>query len=324
MKAIGYALIPVTIAHAVYAERRYAVELEDPLLAEGAIPYRREITGLIRQSSKLWSALMKIAIWQTEGFPGDINANLKALDNKASAAAKAGAEILLCPECWLCGYNIGDAAALLAEPYDGASAQHISAIARRYRLAIAYGYAERDALTNKIYNSVQVIGTDGVSLSNYRKTHLFGTAEKLAYTPGDRFEVPFSFCGFKIGLLICFDVEFPETVRSLALSGADVILIPTALTEEYACVPDFIVPARAVENQVYIAYCNHAGVENGMTFIGGSCITGMDGKALVSAGNSDALLITELSKKTQQLSSTLFPYRSDRRPELYGSVIKVD
>jgi predicted amidohydrolase len=239
----------------------------------------------------------------------------------ASAAASAGAALLLCPECWLCGYHIGAAIGALAEPADGPSAQRIGAIARHSGIAIAYGYAERDAASGYIYNSVQVIGADGAALAHYRKTHLFGPDERAAYCPGNNFAPPFEFAGFKVGLLICYDVEYPEAVRSLALMGADLVLIPTALTEEYAAVPDFLVPARSIENQVYIAYCNRAGVENGMRFLGGSCLTGMDGKALAAAGAGEALIIGEISQQAQQAAANVYPYRADRRPELYGRLI---
>jgi nitrilase len=261
---------------------------------------------------------MKLALWQTVGFPAQVTANLAALESSAGAAATAGAALLLCPECWLCGYNIGDAVTALAERSDGRSAQRIAEIARQHHIAIAYGYAEREASSGEIYNSVQVIGADGAVLAHYRKTHLFGPSECAAYRPGQRFEPPFPFGEFSIGLLICYDVEYPEAVRSLALMGADVILVPTALTDEYAAVPDFIVPARSIENQVYVAYCNHAGVENGMRFLGGSCLTGMDGRALAAAGSGEALIIGDISKVEQQAAAGIYPYRGDRRPELYG------
>lgn len=261
---------------------------------------------------------MKLALWQTAGYPADVAANLAALQSTAQAAATAGAELLLCPECWLCGYNIGADVAVLAERHDGASAQRIAAIARQNHIAIAYGYAERDLGGGIVYNSVQVVGADGATLAHYRKTHLFGPDERAAYCPGIQFEPPFSFGGFRIGLLICYDVEYPEAVRSLALMGAELILIPTALTDEYAAVTDFLVPARSIENQVYLAYCNHAGVENGMRFLGGSRLTGMDGKALAAAGAGEALIIGEISKQDQDAAARIYPYRSDRRPELYG------
>jgi len=261
---------------------------------------------------------MKLALWQTVGFPADVAANLEALASTAQSAAAGGAELLLCPECWLCGYNIGAVINTLAEPRDGPSAQRIAAIARQFGIAIVYGYGERDVGSGRVYNAVQVLGPDGVALAHYRKTHLFGQAERDAFCPGSHFEPPFHYRGFNFGLLICYDVEFPETVRSLTLLGADAILIPTALTDEYAAIPNFIVPARSVENQVYVAYCNHAGVENGMQFLGGSCLTGTDGKALVSAGAEDALLIGAISRRVRDEAAQTYPYRVDRRPELYG------
>jgi nitrilase len=261
---------------------------------------------------------MKLALWQTVGFPGDTTANLGALETTARAAAAGGAALLLCPECWLCGYNIGTAANTLAEHRNGNSSQVIAGIARRNNIAIAYGYAERELSGGEIYNAVQVIGPDGTRLAHYRKTHLFGPDERAVYRPGDCFERPFELGGFKIGLLICYDVEYPEAVRSVALLGADVILIPTALTEEYASVPDFLVPARAIENQVFVAYCNHAGVENGMRFLGGSRLTDVDGKPLVAAGAGEALIIGEISQRRRLDAAQLYPYRTDRRPDLYG------
>jgi len=261
---------------------------------------------------------MKLALWQTAGFPADVAANVAALERTAGAAAAAGAALLLCPECWLCGYNIGDAVDRLAETADGASARRIGSIARQCGIAIAYGYAERDPIDQRIYNAAQVIGADGTALSHYRKTHLFGPAERAAYQPGGRFEAPFDLGGFRVGLLICYDIEFPEPARSLALTGVEVVLVPTALTEEYGVVPDIIVPARCVENQVHVAYCNHAGVENDMRFLGGSCLVGPDGRALVAAGAEDALIIGEVSRGSRDACAKTYPYHADRRPELYG------
>jgi len=123
-----------------------------------------------------------------------------------------------------------------------------------------------------------------------------------------------------MGLLICYDVEYPEAVRSVALLGADVVLVPTALTHEYSVVPDYIVPARAVENQVFVAYCNHAGVENGMRFLGGSLLADIDGKAIAAAGAGDALIIGEISQARRLAAAKCFPYRADRRPELYAQL----
>ncbi|MDR3717879.1 MAG: carbon-nitrogen hydrolase family protein [Bryobacteraceae bacterium] len=256
---------------------------------------------------------MRLALWQTQGFGADKAANLAALSRTARAAAAAGAELLLCPECWLGGYNVDVAAG--AEPADGPSAATIAALAREHNLAIAYGYAER--AEGVIYNSAAVIGPDGTLLGHYRKTHLFGDFERQTYSPGACFSKPFAYGGFNIGLLICYDVEFPEAVRATALAGADLILIPTAITPEYGVVPDCIVPARAVENQIFVTYCDHAGEENGLAYLGGSCIVAPTGRKLASAGADEALLIADLDPGLIAACATTFPYRAERRPALY-------
>jgi len=261
---------------------------------------------------------MKLALWQTHGVAGDVAANLAALEPIAQQARAAGAALLLCPECWLGGYNITDVARI-AEAADGPAAVRVAAIARSCELAIAYGYAERDA-TGAIFNSAQVIGPDGRTLAHYRKNHLFGPQERASYRPGSGFVAPFRFAGLKIGLLICYDVEYPESVRTLALMGADLVLVPTALTDEYGRIPDVIIPARSLENQLFVAYCNRAGIENGMPFLGRSCITGPDGHTLASSGNDEALLCVDIDVAARVASAVQYPYESDRRPELYGLV----
>jgi nitrilase len=260
---------------------------------------------------------VRLALWQTAGVPADKAANLVLLERTATAAAAAGAALLLCPECWLCGYNIGAAVTGLAEARDGPSARRIGEIARRHGIAIAYGYAELDSRQGCLYNAVQVLGPGGGTLAHYRKVHLFGPEERAAYRPGDCFEPPFTLQGVQLGLLICYDVEFPESVRSLALRGAHGVLIPTALTPEYAAVPRVIIPARALENQVFVAYCNHTGAENGMPFLGGSCVAGTDGEILAAAGATEALLVADIDTARCAAGAQIFPYLRDRRPELY-------
>lgn len=260
---------------------------------------------------------MKLAVWQTAGSTGDPDASLAALGETAARARAADAALLLCPECWLAGYNLGTQVGRFAQAADGAAAQQIATLARRHELAIAYGYAER-ARDGTVFNSVQVIGPGGEQLAHYRKTHLFGAQERASYQPGSGFAAPFEFAGLRIGLLICYDVEYPETVRSLALLGADLILVPTALTPEYVQVPRVIVPARSLENQVFVAYCNRTGVENGMPFLGHSCITAPDGHRLAAALEGEALLVADIDPAACHAGAGVFPYRADRRPELYA------
>jgi predicted amidohydrolase len=259
---------------------------------------------------------MRLALWQTEGHFEGKAANLAALSRMAQASALAGADIVLCPECWLSGYNLSkEACEKEAEPQGGTSMQVIGRIAADNNIAIAYGYVERDGAV--LYNSAAFVGCDGNLLGHYRKVHLFSDFEHARYIPSNSFAPSFLYRDWRIGLLICYDVEFPEAVRAVALEGANLILIPTALTPEYGAVPDRIVPARAVENQIFVAYCNHSGVENGLEFLGSSCLAGPYGEKLVAAGAGEALLIADISHDMLERAKPVFPYRRDRRPELY-------
>jgi predicted amidohydrolase len=261
---------------------------------------------------------MKLAVYQGAGDFLDKTANLTRMDRLAAAAVQQGAGLLMLPEIYLSGYNLGDDCARMAEPVDGASAQEAARIAKRHGIALLYGYAERDG--DAIYNSILLIGPDGERLANYRKVHLFGPEEKRLFEPGKDY-VTATLNGLTIGLAICYDVEFPEFIRTLVLQGADLIAVPTCLTPPYWEIPTTIVRARAYENQVFLAYANHTGTERDLTYIGMSAIVGPDGKDILRAGSEDeALLVAEIDPAAYAQSRALNTYLADRRPALYDAV----
>ena len=269
------------------------------------------------QSSSLTSQLVRVAIHQCEPRPGDVAANLARLGQAAAAAAAAGADLLLCPEMVVTGYNIGrEAVARLAEPRDGPSVQTVREIARGHGLAIVYGSPERDA-GGRVFNAAQLVGADGEALANYRKTHLFGDLDRGQFSPSDAAPATVALGEWRVGLLICYDVEFPETVRALALAGAELVLTPTANMVPYDVVATTIVPARAYESQVYVAYANYCGSEGGIEYCGLSCIAAPDGTDAARAGRGEELVIGDLDRADLDASRTVTPYLADRRPELY-------
>ncbi len=260
---------------------------------------------------------MRIAIYQCPSRPTEVAGNLQRLSHAAADAARSGADLLICPEMFLTGYDIGALAARrLAEPRDGASATAIAGIAVKTGVSILYGYPELGA-ENEIFNAVQLIGADGTRLGNYRKTHLFGAIDRSMFSvPAGEFEL-LELSGWRLGMLICYDVEFPENARRLALAGADLILVPTANMSPYEVVPNTIVPARAFENQIYVAYANYCGREGEIEYCGLSCIASPDGADLVRAGRGEAMIIGELDRERMAASRRINTYFADRRPELY-------
>lgn len=194
---------------------------------------------------------MRVCLYQSGGTLLEVDANLEEMARVAKAARLQGAQLVIFPELFLCGYNLGDDAPSVADRVDGSTVKRAGEIARQSGVALIYGYAERDG--GSIYNSAVFIAESGAVLGNYRKVHLFGAEEKRIFEPGeDVLVVPYA--GFKIGLLICYDIEFPEFVRMTVLQGADFLAVPTALTPPYYEIPTTIVRARAYENQVFVAY----------------------------------------------------------------------
>ncbi|MET9444757.1 carbon-nitrogen hydrolase family protein [Streptomyces sp. NPDC006610] len=262
---------------------------------------------------------MRTALLQSSGRPGSTVENLKVLDEAAGRAAAAGAGLLVAPEMFLTGYAIGDDIARLAEPADGDCADAIAETAARHRLAIAYGYPERAGDT--VHNSAQLISAAGDRLANYRKTHLFGCFERDHFTPGDQQVVQAELNGLTVGLMICYDVEFPENVRAHALAGTDLLLVPTAQMHPYQFVPESVVPVRAFENQMYVAYVNRTGREGEFEFVGLSTLAGPDGIARTRAGRAEELVLADVDPVLLAASREANPYLKDRRPGLYGSLV---
>ncbi|MEU3129659.1 carbon-nitrogen hydrolase family protein [Streptomyces sp. NPDC052071] len=262
---------------------------------------------------------LRTALLQSSGRPGSVDANLAALDGAAARAAAAGARLLVCPELFLTGYAIGDAVPELAEPADGPSARAIADLCVRHGLAVHYGYPERSG--HAVFNAAQLIGPDGAPLANYRKTHLFGSFEEKWFTPGENPVVQAELDGVRVGLLICYDVEFPENVRAHALAGTELLLVPTALMHPFPFVAEAVVPVRAFESQLYIAYVNRAGREGEFDFTGLSCLAGPDGTVRARAGRGEELVVGEADPGLLAASRAANPYLQDRVPGLYGSLV---
>lgn len=262
---------------------------------------------------------MRTALLQSSGRPGSVAGNLKVLDEAAGRAADAGAGLLVVPEMFLTGYAIGDDIARLAEPADGDSAGAIAETAGRHGLAVAYGYPERAG--EHVFNAAQLISADGVRLANYRKTHLFGCFERDHFTPGEQPVVQADLGGLRVGIMICYDVEFPENVRAHALAGTDLLLVPTAQMHPFQFVAESLVPVRAFENQMYVAYVNRVGREGEFEFVGLSTLAAPDGVARARAGRGEELLLADADPGFLAASREANPYLTDRRPGLYESLI---
>ncbi len=241
---------------------------------------------------------LTLALCQCPPVGGDIEAGFARIEAQTRAAALAGAGMIVFPELFLPGYNRPDLHASLSQPLNGAWCGRVSGISRAAGCGIALGWAEREGDT--VYNAATAFGADGAVLGHYRKIQLFGPMESASFSPGSDY-CTFDLNGTPAALLICYDVEFAPHVRELAALGVKLILVPTANPVGFEHVSTALVPARAAEMDLTIAYANYCGTEGEVVYCGQSLIAGPEGDALASAGAGEALLIADLPAASDPL-----------------------
>lgn len=232
------------------------------------------------------------------------------------------ADVILFPELSTSGYFFlsKEEALPFGESSDGETAQRFLKLSRESNKLIVYGFVEikNSATGTQLFNSANIISPDGVK--TYRKTHLF-YKERLVFDEGDTGFFVFNWKTARIGVMICYDWRFPESARTLALQGADIILCPSNLVTH---IWRKVMPTRAIENKVYLAVANRCGEEiNGgesVCFNGQSVFFDMNGEVLATANSTDDLVMSveidpEVTrKKSFNEFNDIF---QDRRPEHY-------
>ncbi len=257
--------------------------------------------------------MITLATLQMKSVPGDVAANLARVEQAAREAAAKGASLLMTPELGLTGYGAGDIIRDLAEPADGALVQRLQTVSAQSGIAIIAGFAERAEGT--VYNSAVYVDGDAAPVV-YRKSNLYGDYERGLFTPAEPETVTFNHRGVRCGMLICYDVEFPENVRRLALAGVDAVLVPTALPAGYSgtFIADHMIQTRAFENQIFVAYINHCGADERFTFAGSSRIAAPDGSLLASAAShGETLMVVNVDPVTFSVSKAENTYLTDLR-----------
>lgn len=255
---------------------------------------------------------MKLALYQGPAIGGATEAAFACISTQLTAAAAAGAGMLVMPELYLPGYNRPEMHRDLSQPRGGDWETRLSAMARDAGCGLTIGWAEREGDT--VYNAATAFDRNGAVLGHYRKIQLFGEMERASFTPGEHF-CTFELGGVKTALLICYDVEFAHHVRALVAEGVELILVPTANPVGFDHVQRLIVPARAAEMAITIVYANFCGDDAGLQFGGLSLIAGLDGAPIVSAGLGEALLVADL-RITQELPQALLSTQLEDYREL--------
>ena len=260
--------------------------------------------------------MFRVAVLQFAPRFGETEANL---DHVESMLAGLSTDLLVLPELFASGYWFENAAQLgaLAEATDGPTLTRVRGWARQLNAAIVAGFPERDGGT--FYNSAMLVGPD-TDLIHYRKLHLFAE-EKRWFAPGDRPLEVAEFRGTRLGLMVCFDWRFPETARSLAFLGADLILHPSNLVLPWC--PDAMI-TRALENNVFIATSNRSGddrhADESLHFIGRSQVVAPDGERLGQLPDHGEGILEVVIDAALAREKSVNPYNdlfADLRPRFY-------
>jgi predicted amidohydrolase len=270
---------------------------------------------------------MRVAVAQMEPRLAEKERNLDAALERLEEAAAAGAQLLVLPECAIPGYMFDSAEEALpyAEEIPGPTTEAFERECARLGVHAITGLLERDGDT--LYNAAILVGPDGL-IGSYRKTHLPFLGVDRFVTPGDEFKVFDTALG-RIGLIICYDLRFPEATRTLALHGADLVALPTNFPMAAKLQCDVIAPARAAENRIYLLVANRVGKERWGEFCGWSQIVDPYGTRLAEAGETEeTLLVADVELEKARDKDYVVPGEYElylfghRRPELYGALVE--
>lgn len=263
-------------------------------------------------------SLVKIFLAQFQPILFDKQRNLQRMKEFIHQAAHQQADLVLFPELCLTGYFTRKQTASLSEGVNGPSIQQMSAWAGEYRIKVIFGFPENKE--GSFYNSACFISETGKVLGTYQKIHLWDEESKY-FSAGDSYPVWKTDIG-NIAIMICYDTEFPETSRILALRGADMILAPTANMSPLEHFQEILIQCRAAENQCFVATTNRIGTEEANYFFGHSAAADPFGKLLWLADSEESGDMVEFDLKRIREARQFADYLRDRRPHLYGDLQK--
>ena len=272
-------------------------------------------------SRKKENLRVKICCVQMDVCAAEPEQNFARAESLIRQAATSQPDVILLPELWNTGFAPKAIDPMQADT-DGARTKALcGSLAKALSVNIVAGSVLAKK-ANALLNTAYVFDRTGDCVAEYDKTHLFSlSGEGECYTAGDRL-VTFSLDGVTCGILICYDLRFPELCRALALSGAKILFIPAEWRKVATKQMRALLDARAIENQVFAVLCNGCGEAFGAEFGGNSAIVDPLGNVLAQAGTQEETIYAEIDLAMQDQVRKDLPVFFDRRPELYFSLCK--
>ena len=255
--------------------------------------------------------------------------NLDRMVIEIRAAAQNDADLIVFPECVLSGYVFSsrEEAVPFMETIPGVSTERLGACCQELNVYVVHGLLEKAG--DKYYNAAALVGPKGL-IGKYRKIHLpFLGIDRFIDAGNESFQVYETPIG-NIGLHICYDCNFPESARTMALLKADIIALPTNWPQGRERIVNYVINSRAYENRIHLVAADRVGTERGAKFLGHSKIVSASGDTLVEAsGDKEETIyaqvnLTEARQKHVVIKAGEFEVDliHDRRPELYGELTK--
>lgn len=259
--------------------------------------------------------IIRAAIIQFDIRRGELEWNLAVAKQRIASLAKQGARLVLLPEMWSTGFA-NDRLKELSETTPRVL-EDLSVVAKKLRLTVIGSLPEKrkDGFSNTAY----VVDRDGSVAGIYRKVHLFSpTAEDRYFEPGRKAVVCQTSLG-PIGLMICYDLRFPELCRSLTLGGAKMVAVLAEWPAERVAHWKVLLKARAIENQLFVLGANRCGQDGGLVYAGHSRIISPYGEVMASAGKRPATLSAAVDLSLVERTRKQIPCLQERMPEAYRS-----
>ena len=259
---------------------------------------------------------MKVTCLQMNMKLGCPKENFTLAEKLIVESVKAQPDVIVLPETWNTGFFPKGNLAELSCKNGYEVNDRIGELAKKYKVNIVAGSVS-NVRGGKVYNTAFVFDRDGICIAEYDKTHLFTPmGEDDYYTCGDRL-CRFTLDGVKCGIIICYDVRFPELTRNLALQGLDILFVVSQWPKERIFHLRTLTTARAIENQMFVVCCNSCGTAGKTVYGGNSAIIEPFGKTLALAGENEEILTAECDLQILNEIRNSIPVFRDRRSELY-------
>ena len=259
---------------------------------------------------------MKVACLQMDMLLAKPEENFSHAAELVKRAMKDKPDVLVLPETWNTGFFPRENLQALCDRDGSRVRQVFGALAERYQVNIVAGSVS-NVRGGKLYNTAMVFDRTGVCIASYDKTHLFTPmGEDNYYTPGDRL-CTFVLDGVKCGLIICYDVRFPELTRSLTVPGLDILFVVSQWPKVRTFHLRSLTTARAIENQMFLVCCNSCGTAGQTVYGGNSAIIDPWGETVALAGETEEILTADCDLQILTNIRGSIPVFRDRRPSLY-------